>query len=284
MIESTHNIFMFWNSGFDESPELIRACANSWKHHHEGTPWKIHLLDEKNVFQYMAQMQTEDSEALKHQLGRIKRKERCGDIVKFTDLLRLALLDNFGGVWADATVFCQKPLDAWIDKHQKSLLAPKSHEANRRHEAWFLINLHQSAYLSDWKNAFRRHIISGVDFCDDWKFQRTSIYYWMLRLGSLNPQMAARIWNSWFALRIMKKQPYFSINYCAEHVLLRKHRPLAKSGELFLSLNPDRCCPNRKLVENPEGIDFADQGIIKLNHKWNSTLLLNRLKGHSTVK
>ena len=170
MIESTHNIFMFWNSGFDESPELIRACANSWKHHHEGTPWKIHLLDEKNVFQYMAQMQTEDSEALKHQLGRIKRKERCGDIVKFTDLLRLALLDNFGGVWADATVFCQKPLDAWIDNHQKSLLAPKSHEANRRHEAWFLINLHQSAYLSDWKNAFRRHIISGVDFCDDWKF------------------------------------------------------------------------------------------------------------------
>jgi hypothetical protein len=278
LITDQYNIFLFWNSGFENAPKLIQECARSWKSHHEGSNWKLHLIHEENLSEYLNLMPEVDVDALEHHLARMSRKERCGDIVKFTDLLRLTLLDNFGGVWVDATVFCQRPLDQWVDLMSSNLMAPRSSEFNRRHEAWFLVNLHQHPYLTDWKIAFRELIVSGSDFCDDWKFKKTHLFYWLLFIGRRSPLIAALIWNSWFVKKVMKKQPYFSINYCAEYILQKKHSYLSRTGDLFLNLDPQRCCPNRSILENPDAWDFSDQGIVKLNHKWTYDKLLLKLK------
>jgi len=272
------NIFLFWDNEFGEAPELIQRCARSWISQHRESNWKIHLIHLGNLQNYLDELPEADSMALRHQLSRIARQERCGDIVKFTDLLRLALLDYYGGVWADATVYCLKPLDEWIDLDKPMLLAPESRERNRRHEAWFLVNMHQHPYLTDWKVAFRNLIVSGVDFCDDWKFSKFHIFYWMRRVASTSPRMAARIWTSWIAIRVLKMQPYFSINYCAEAVLKRYHSHLAQSKEIFLELDAQLCCPTQNILENPEGFDFSSEGIVKLNHKWNSQTLLLQLQ------
>ena len=278
LIADKNNIFLFWDSGFDSAPELIQSCLKSWQFHHKQSNWKIHALCSDDIGDYLPLFESQDREALMHQLNRIERGERCGDIVKFTDLLRLVLLDTFGGVWADATVFCLKPLNEWIDLDKPMLFAPESRERNRRHEAWFLVNMHQHLYLTHWKVAFRSLIVSGVDFCDDWKFSKSDIVYWMRRVASASPEIAARIWNSWYAIRVLKKQPYFSINYCAEAVLQKNHSDLIHSKELFLEIDSERCCPNKLIMENPDDVDFSNECIVKLNHKWESEKLVTTLK------
>lgn len=37
-------------------------------------------------------------------------------IQEYADILRMELLNQNGGVWVDATLFCIKPLDSWINK------------------------------------------------------------------------------------------------------------------------------------------------------------------------
>jgi hypothetical protein len=37
-----------------------------------------------------------------------------------SDLIRLALLSEYGGIWADATTYCMKPLDEWLEKYMGS--------------------------------------------------------------------------------------------------------------------------------------------------------------------
>ncbi len=91
-------IWFCWFQGLEHAPELVRECHASWVRHNPG--WEIHVLDEQNTDDFV--------------------DESCGwkwehlPLEKRADLLRLALLETHGGVWADATCYCTRPLDDWI--------------------------------------------------------------------------------------------------------------------------------------------------------------------------
>lgn len=92
-------IWIYWHQGWDNAPEIIQICRDSWVKKNPG--WKIKLLDINSINQFI------DIKIKKSTLNNL-----C--IAHQSDIIRLCLLEKYGGVWVDASLFCIIPLDNWI--------------------------------------------------------------------------------------------------------------------------------------------------------------------------
>ena len=92
-------IYIFWYQGFENAPEIVKRCVGSWKTCNKN--WQINLLDKTNITKYVE---------FDFENKAINNKS----IAHKSDLLRLKLLMENGGVWVDATTYCIEPLDNWI--------------------------------------------------------------------------------------------------------------------------------------------------------------------------
>ncbi len=92
-------IWTYWHQGWGAAPGVVQRCGETWRRRNPG--WVVHQLDA-------------NSDAVGEVLPPIVEEARPA-LPARSDLLRLALLARHGGVWADATLWCAKPLDAWID-------------------------------------------------------------------------------------------------------------------------------------------------------------------------
>ena len=93
-------IWLFWSQGVSEAPFIVKKCIDSWVK--ENPTWDVVVLDENNLNKYIS-------------LNLPKNVIANLCIAHQSDLIRLALLSKYGGIWTDATTFCTKPLDEWID-------------------------------------------------------------------------------------------------------------------------------------------------------------------------
>ena len=91
------NIYILWFQGFENSPEIIKRCVESWKHYNPD--WNIILLDNTNLSNYINLEEYID----------ITNKDI--NYTALSDVVRVALLNVYGGLWVDATTFCNKPLN-----------------------------------------------------------------------------------------------------------------------------------------------------------------------------
>ena len=99
-------IFVYWHGGFSDAHQVVQRCVQSWRQ--KNPDWRVILLDDGNVD--------------RHTQG-IDIPARIFDdlpIQKKANMIRLKLLLLHGGVWADATLFCNRPLDEWIDEATRS--------------------------------------------------------------------------------------------------------------------------------------------------------------------
>lgn len=216
-----HPIFLYWHQGWDKAPELVQRCAESWEIHHNDTDWEVHLLDRANIQPWLSQGDPEDWKALRRFEKRFNAGDNVGGLNNFANLLRLALLDCYGGVWADATTLCFQPLDSWLPTYE-CLGMPRSGATNRRTETWFIDNRSKDPLLRAWKERYRNQYFSPhneVEYLDNWNTRHLSISYILLNVGMRSKGLAARIWNSHFALNILKRRPYFATNHVFEKIL-----------------------------------------------------------------
>ena len=92
-------IYYCWFQGEENLPILARCCYNSLKEN--AGDYKIIFITEKNFTDYIdLPSQVVD----KIRSGKITR-------VHFTDILRVNLLERYGGLWLDATILVTEPLD-----------------------------------------------------------------------------------------------------------------------------------------------------------------------------
>lgn len=93
-VDMERKVWVCWFQGIDNAPDIVKRCYLSLKENI--TDREIVLLTENNYRDYV----TFPYE--------IQRKIGCGIIkdAHMSDLLRLELLQNYGGTWIDATVFC----------------------------------------------------------------------------------------------------------------------------------------------------------------------------------
>lgn len=93
----SNKVWFCWFQGYDNAPELIKACYNSVK---TAMPEReIVFLTIDNYLEYID---------FPDYIKRNFEKGRIG-MAHYSDLLRVALLCKYGGLWIDATVLCTCP-------------------------------------------------------------------------------------------------------------------------------------------------------------------------------
>lgn len=94
--ESSNKVWFCWFQGLEEAPEIVKRCYKTIKQNLIDR--EIILITSENMDQYVQLPQF------------IIDKWKSGVITNthLTDLLRLELLIQYGGMWVDATVYCSE--------------------------------------------------------------------------------------------------------------------------------------------------------------------------------
>jgi hypothetical protein len=159
------NIFIFWLQGWDNCYWLNKQVVDSWKIQNPG--WKIHLISFNNLKFYFKNIDNIDY---------IYDDKKLISPQAKSDIIRLALLNKYGGVWADATLLCMQPLDNWIYKaiELSGFWMYHGHGAEMSKEngpaSWFIVSKKNNYIINKWKNK-----------CDEYwnKNNFAHSYFWM---------------------------------------------------------------------------------------------------------
>ena len=279
-----NNIFIFWHQGFQKSPQIIQECFQSWKEQADEESWIIHELHEGNLNEYLELMVESDQKALRWFQHRLTPNNEHYSWTKYSDLLRLCLLDNFGGVWADSTVFCMKPLRDWILFHEIYPLMPQCTSSfDRITEMWLIASKKSLPFLKEWKqNLIQTICFEELKPAQNWNFHRRKLDYWLKRLTELGPRFSL-IWLHYFMLKWLKKSPYFIAYFCL-NMTLRNHKVLNQFYNLILPFDSNAWMifqrsdwlhnEDDNLLSRIQGMNF-----IKLDWKRLQEINLNEIDG-----
>lgn len=117
--------FSYWHQGFGDAPPVVQMCTQSLTRHHE--QWNVELLDGQNIYKWLEPIPIPQA-----------RWERL-PLAHQSDVIRTQLLVRHGGVWADPTVWFQRPMDGWLDEALASGLFLYSHPGvDRLVSNWFI--------------------------------------------------------------------------------------------------------------------------------------------------
>lgn len=91
-VQIENPVWLYWEQGMDNAPDIVKACYRSIQKYACGT---IEVVTGNNINNYIKMPDYVEQ----------KRKSGNLTIAHYTDLLRYALLEHYGGTWIDATVF-----------------------------------------------------------------------------------------------------------------------------------------------------------------------------------
>jgi hypothetical protein len=131
-------IYILWFQGFDNAPELIQKCIHSWKFYNPD--WNIILIDDTNLHHYI------HLDTYIHNIHD-KHIEKC----HLADIIRTILLKIYGGLWVDATTFCNKPLNDWLPHFiSQGFFAFERPGPDKLLSNWFLYSDPHNFIISEW--------------------------------------------------------------------------------------------------------------------------------------
>jgi mannosyltransferase OCH1-like enzyme len=102
--KSAKKIWVCWLQGEKNAPEIVKKCIESVRNHSNG--YSVIVVDNSNIEQFVS---LPDYIYKKLEKGYISNTH-------FSDILRVALLSQNGGIWIDATVFLTGNLPDEITK------------------------------------------------------------------------------------------------------------------------------------------------------------------------
>lgn len=108
-------VWLLWLDGWHDPPWVVARVAASWRR--LNPQWNVELLDAASAGSYAVGLPAAAAAASPQARS---------------DLIRLHVLAARGGVWADATVACTRPLDGWL----AGSLAPSGFWAYRGYGGW----------------------------------------------------------------------------------------------------------------------------------------------------
>jgi hypothetical protein len=133
-------IFIYWGQKFNNAPKVVTKCLLSWKI--RNPTWEIIEIDDGNLNEYINL----------EEIINIKNKKITNSA--YSDIIRIFLLDKFGGCWCDATTFCNQPLDSWLYENiQTGFFAFDKPGEDRLLSSWFLYSEKNNYIISKWKEA-----------------------------------------------------------------------------------------------------------------------------------
>lgn len=85
-------IWIFWNKGLENAPDIVKACYKSVRTYSNRD---VIVLTDGNLNKYINMPQYTNQ----------KREDGVMPLAIYTDLMRVALLEHYGGIWMDATIY-----------------------------------------------------------------------------------------------------------------------------------------------------------------------------------
>ncbi len=138
-------VWMYWQQGEAAAPDLVRECIASWRSQNPG--WEIVVLDGDSA-EALVDMSDLPADML------IRRR---------SNLLRMRLLLTRGGVWADATTFCARPLDDWLPLMMPAgMFVFSNPHPDRIISTWFLASLPGHEALRRLEAGYRAHVLADI--------------------------------------------------------------------------------------------------------------------------
>ena len=125
-----NNIFIYWATGYDKAPELVKICVNNAKKLY-GHEYNINLITDENIKDYVT---LDEKIWTYYKNGKIT-------VQTFSDIVRFNLLYKYGGCWFDSTLLMLKkfPLIELIHKYGFYSL---------KHESNFFKNVHDVTWTT----------------------------------------------------------------------------------------------------------------------------------------
>lgn len=100
--QNESKIWVFWWTGEYDAPEIVKACIKSIRKNANGH--EVIFIDRTNYLDYI-KLPNEIID--KHDKGIIGHAH-------YSDIIRLCLLSQYGGMWIDATVFISQPIPSLV--------------------------------------------------------------------------------------------------------------------------------------------------------------------------
>ena len=142
-----HDIWMLWDKGWHKAPVLQAMCLRSFRRHNQN--FTIHALNLTEAEQLIGRRRYYSDSAW----GRAPIQAK-------SDIIRVELLWAYGGIWADATAYCNHPLLDWIgglvEQSTGGFFAyeRKDSEVNSGNSpwiaSWFLVATKDSRIIRTW--------------------------------------------------------------------------------------------------------------------------------------
>jgi hypothetical protein len=164
----TKTIWLLWLQGWDKAPWYIHKVKDSWVKHNPG--WNVELVSADTV--------------------NIKIPGGASPAAA-SDIIRLNLLARHGGVWADATMLCMRPLDTWVHDAIRPTGFWMYHgevDGPDSPASWFIISKKNNYLITKWRDECNLY----------WKKNsKAHTYRWMdelfMKLIETDPE-CRRIW------------------------------------------------------------------------------------------
>lgn len=142
-LDTNKIIWQYWGQGLDDLPPMVKLCFNSVDKN-KGDYQVIRLTDE-TLSQYL-------------ELPEFIARKRLNPEFKhvfFSDLLRLALLSAYGGIWVDATILLTSPINKTISEQDFFVFERVNTVKNK--EFWTRFN---PSYFS-WEESHRVNMLTS---------------------------------------------------------------------------------------------------------------------------
>ena len=195
-------IWILWFQGLSEAPFVVKQCIASWERENPG--WRVNVLTKDSLNQFI-------------DLALPKDKLETLTLTKQSNLIRLQLLSEYGGVWADATTVCMRPLDEWIDNCTASgFFAFHKPGRDRLLSTWFMASERQCPLILNLRNRYVTYFLSH-------KFKvkgtlRRKTTHLLERFLNRTPQTTI-CWFSPVVTKILRVYPYYIFHYMFSHLV-----------------------------------------------------------------
>lgn len=166
-------LHFYWDQGIEHAPDLVRLCLDSWRARNPG--WTIRLWDADSA-------------------GKVVDRGSLPEGLKttpYSDILRTCILDDEGGVWVDATVYCMQPLDGWLPfvMTQCDFFAFRRPGRDREISSWFLASRKDGRIIGELR-------LAAIAY---WSRQKrpTRVYHWYHYLFEYLVRTSPRFRREW---------------------------------------------------------------------------------------
>jgi hypothetical protein len=106
-------IWIYWAQGIDTAPDLVKVCYNRLKAFNK--EYKVVLIDNNNISEYIS--------IPEYIYQKVEKKKIT--LTHFSDIIRIHLLAEYGGIWMDSTVFIGESFSDFINNERKLITIPQ---------------------------------------------------------------------------------------------------------------------------------------------------------------